>query len=212
VAELQRHYSTKHVRLEVFDCMAVSCPAKGDKGFTRLDKLSTHLQSHHSKNTPFVCPVSECDAGPFPPDLLWAHLRWHNYKVQCGHKPQIRYLREISFSCPMQGCKRGSHNGSHFRDYHDVDARTRDSSAILAGGWNPTSGLPICPVCNIDFKGGGSEADANHLLGHGWESLYKHRREILRVWPGFGAKLRFQQVFEDILPPVDARQPAQTRT
>jgi len=192
--------------------MAVSCPSKGIKGFTRSDKLYLHLRSHHTQNTPFLCPVSECDVGPFPPDLFWVHLNWHNSDVQRVHKSQIRSLEEMCFPCPVQGCNKNIaatfFRQPHHPVFHDLDTRKRDASAILAAGYFPTSGLPICPTCNIEFDRDRywSDADIKHLLSHGWESLYENRREILRVQPWFGRKAEFQQVFEDILPTVDARQ------
>lgn len=202
VAELQRHYSEQH-RSKVLDCMAISCPAKGRKGFTRSDKLSMHLRSHHSMNTLFLCPVSECDAGPLPPDLLWGHLTWHNKY----NYPQIRSIAAMCFSCPVQGCTRDFWRGYHFLIHHDIDTRQHEASVILAAGFNPTSGEPICPICNIELEQAHfwSVANTKHLLSHDWESLYKYRREILRAWPRFGLEAKFQHVFEDILPTVDQR-------
>lgn len=175
-----------------------------------------HLRSHHSRDTPFLCPVSECDAGPLSPDLLWAHLIWHRDIVQFGRKPQIRAIEDMYLSCPVQGCNEKLATYLFWQTHrlidHDMDSRKRDASAILAAGFNPTSGRPICPVCDVDLEPEHrSEANSRHFLSHDWNSLYNQRREILRVWPWFIMKADFQDVFEDILPTGDARQRSSIR-
>jgi len=210
VAELERHYDEQHVRSRIFDCMAVDCSAKGVRGFARLNKLSIHLETHHSKNTPFLCPYTQCSAGPFPADLLYVHLKLHNRYTQHDYESQIELLSVMCFSCPVQGCMEGTsvYRKLHHLYCHNLDARKRDASAILAAGYSPTSALALCPVCNAELPSGQSRwltnrTNMEHLLSHDWESLYKYRREILRVRPWFGEAREFKQVFEDIMPTVE---------
>lgn len=207
VADLQRHYEEQHVRSKVFDCMAVGCPAKGLKGLTRADKLAVHLETHHSKNTPLLCPVPQCSAGPFLPALLFVHLHWHTHDVRAQNHVQISCLATMCFPCPVQGCNKNFGQGRHHLEVHDMNTRMREASAILAAGYSPASGLPICPVCNAKLTPVTWLSDFNtqHFLSHDWESLYAHRSDILQVWNNFGTIKDFQQVFEDILPAMHHR-------
>lgn len=202
VAELQRHYEEQHVRSKVFDCMAVGCPAKGLKGLTRADKLAVHLETHHSKNTPLLCPAPQCSAGPFLPALLFVHLHWHTRDVRAQNHGQLNCLAAMSFPCPVQSCNKNLGQGDHDLEHHNMNTRMRDALAILAAGYSPTSGLPICPVCKDELTPVTWSSDSNtqHFLSHDWESLYAHRSDILKVWILFGTIKDFQQVFEDILP------------
>ena len=207
VAELQRHYDEQHVRAMVLDCVAVSCRAKGLKGFARWNKLSDHLKTHCSKNTLCLCPVPQCGAGPFPADLLQVHIGRHKPSFGAHNRTYIKIIKALTKPdalCPVQGCHEDLRRGHELDADHHIDTRKLNAAAILAAGYNPISGKPVCPVCNAQLKNSSlGEAKIEHFLSHDWELLYRYSREILKVLPGFGTHLAFRPVFADILPTED---------
>ena len=51
--DVKRHYATIHCKNpERFPCHVIGCPFSGDNGFTRKDKLTSHMKSTH-KGLPF---------------------------------------------------------------------------------------------------------------------------------------------------------------
>ncbi len=213
-AELQRHYSTQHVRSERFHCLAAVCIARDSKGFARLDKLQEHLRTYHHKDTLFMCPVTECDAGPLPPDLL--HIHYHGHSVDIKNdadKKWTGYMSCCHNTCPLQGCDKllatrfkEQYFPLHRVFHHDRHARSANASAILSAGYNPLSGWPLCPVCMIELENGWWGSYEEHFSGHEFELLHNHRRDILKIAPYFGERKAFQPVFADIMPTVARRE------
>jgi len=206
VAELQRHYAQKHIRSKVYECTALGCLARGDKGFTRVDKLRLHVETCHNENTLFFCAIARCHDGPFTPDLLKIHTRNHDPVLRNQYSGEISGLYSTVSGqddprCPIVGCEKPiRHHRSLLR--HDLDTRNRNMSAILTAGFNPTSGLLLCPICNADLElGWWDGSNKKHFLDHEHElgSLYEYRRWILKAWPDFGT----YKVFDDVLPTVD---------
>lgn len=186
--------------------MAVDCPAKGPQAIARKDKLLTHLRTHHSKNTSFLCPAPLCNEGPFPPDLLCVHLNFHVNRDD--YSSRLYSLGAMCFSCPVQDCTKSLVRYRHTLNDHDIATRKHNASAILAAGYNPTSGLAVCPICNAELPYRSwlwCEALLNHFKAHDGDSLYTYRREILKVCPQIAGTKVFQPVFEDIMPTVNRK-------
>ncbi|KAI9873077.1 MAG: hypothetical protein M1830_000856 [Pleopsidium flavum] len=207
VADLERHYAEQHLRSTIYDCTASGCLSRGEKGFARADKLRLHVSTCHNENTPFFCPSPPCHAGPFTPDLLEIHVANHKHDTFSRYTPFWQIFRPLfgnyfggANQCPIEGCGRYIQYHKSLLD-HDLDTRNRNMSAIVTAGFNATTGLRSCPICNADLElAYVSEFNKKHFVNHEQEfgSLYAYRREIFKAWLGFAN----DKVFDDVLPAV----------
>ncbi|SLM39711.1 Zinc finger, C2H2-like [Lasallia pustulata] len=216
-AELQRHYTDKHVRPNVYRCTALVHTKPCSKEYYRLDKLRYHIRTEHPRETEFVCPIPPCNAGPYTFDLLCVHVPSHDpatVRIFLGPAESCYEAKNPPLVCPVKDCgtKVNYYGSRHHLLSHDTDTRASNQEAIRGAGYSELDGLKLCPICgdSIDIRYTGLGPVGNnwldHMFQHEPEMLHKHRRDIFKIYPRFASSDPFRNnVFKDVLATVLAK-------